>query len=360
MNQIAANEDGLTITRDGVPPCAVRWEELRSIDCHRMFGVTSLEFNYITGGFLSADGDMAGFGQVLKMLDVYVRIGLPGWREQVAALATREMAGRVLHLYVREQPELSAEETSPSNAAARFPRAAGYNTQWLIDNVMGPNPLWLAEWLMESLELKPGMRVLDLGCGRAASSIFLAKEFGVSVWAADVWVKPADNALRIREAGVENLVTPIYAEARALPFAHDYFDAIVSIDAYHYFGTDDLYLGYLARYLRPRGRLGIVVPTMAAELGEEVPAHLRPYWDWEFCSFHTPAWWRHHWTKSGWVEVETADAMEGGASLWLQWADACAEKGPAPWKEAMAKEAEMLRIDAGATFGFARVVAYKK
>jgi ubiquinone/menaquinone biosynthesis C-methylase UbiE len=41
---------------------------------------------------------------------------------------------------------------------------------------MGPNPLWLTEWLCELMDLRPGMRVLDLGCGRAPSSIFLAFE----------------------------------------------------------------------------------------------------------------------------------------------------------------------------------------
>jgi cyclopropane fatty-acyl-phospholipid synthase-like methyltransferase len=43
--------------------------------------------------------------------------------------------------------------------------------------------LWLTEWLAEALDLRPGMRVLDLGCGRAMSSVFLRREFGVQVWA---------------------------------------------------------------------------------------------------------------------------------------------------------------------------------
>ena len=58
---------------------------------------------------------------------------------------------------------------------------------------MGPHVLWLAESLSEVFEFKPGMRVLDLGCGRAVSSIFLAQEFGVTVWAADYWIKPSEN-----------------------------------------------------------------------------------------------------------------------------------------------------------------------
>jgi cyclopropane fatty-acyl-phospholipid synthase-like methyltransferase len=36
------------------------------------------------------------------------------------------------------------------------------------------------------MNLQPGMRVLDLGCGRALSSIFLHREFGLQVWAADL------------------------------------------------------------------------------------------------------------------------------------------------------------------------------
>jgi methylase of polypeptide subunit release factors len=68
----------------------------------------------------------------------------------------------------------------------RFPRSSGYDTKWIIDNAMGPHVLWLAEWLSEVIELRAGMRVLDLGCGRAISSIFLAREFGVSVVATDL------------------------------------------------------------------------------------------------------------------------------------------------------------------------------
>lgn len=60
-----------------------------------------------------------------------------------------------------------------------FPRSSGYDQQWMLENQMGPNALWLMEWLCQGLALKPGMRVLDLGCGKGITSIFLAKEFGV-------------------------------------------------------------------------------------------------------------------------------------------------------------------------------------
>ncbi|MFP4160320.1 MAG: SAM-dependent methyltransferase, partial [Desulfobacterales bacterium] len=55
-----------------------------------------------------------------------------------------------------------------------FPLSAKYDPDWILDNQMGPNALWLAEWLLQDLPLAPGMRVLDLGCGKAMSSIFMA------------------------------------------------------------------------------------------------------------------------------------------------------------------------------------------
>ena len=57
----------------------------------------------------------------------------------------------------------------------KFPRSNKYDSDWIIKNQMGLNPLWLTEWLCEKMPLTSGMRVLDLGCGKALSSIFLAK-----------------------------------------------------------------------------------------------------------------------------------------------------------------------------------------
>jgi SAM-dependent methyltransferase len=132
--------------------------------------------------------------------------------------------------------------------------------EWVIASVSGgANALWLTEWLAAALDLRPGMRVLDLGCGRAMSSIFLRREFGVQVWATDLWFSASENIQRIRDAGVEDGVFPIHADARSLPFAADFFDAIASIDSFIYYGTDDLYLNYFARFVKPGGPVGIAV-----------------------------------------------------------------------------------------------------
>ena len=238
-----------------------------------------------------------------------------------------------------------------------FPRSSNYDTHWLMANVMGPHVLWLTEWLSRGLELKPGMRVLDLGCGKALSSIFLAKEFGVTVWAADYWIKPHENRERIERAGCSASVFPISVEAHALPFAERSFDAIVSVDAYHYFGTDDLYLGYISSFLKPGGRLGIVVPGTRDELSEVPPPHLSKYWIWDFCSFHSPGWWRRHWEKTGLLEIETADMLTNGWKLWLEWNELCEQFGQQNLAHLVRREAEMLRVDNGRTLGFTRLIA---
>jgi SAM-dependent methyltransferase len=225
---------------------------------------------------------------------------------------------------------------------------------------MGPNALWLMEALVEALPIEPGTRVLDLGCGRAMTSIFLAKEFGAEVWATDLWIQASANQARIRDAGVESLVVPIHAEAHALPFAAGFFDVVVSVDAYQYFGTADLYIGYISEFLRDGGRIGAVVPAVFEEFCGRIPHDLAPFWDWEFCCFHGPDWWRTHWEKTGKVRVDLADAVEDGWKDWLRFSEVSVP-GLEGWrKDAALNEAAMLRIDRGRRLGFTRIVATKR
>jgi SAM-dependent methyltransferase len=239
----------------------------------------------------------------------------------------------------------------------QFPRSEAYDLEWVLENQMGPNVLWLTEALTQVMELKAGMRVLDLGCGRAISSIFLAKEFDLEVWATDLWVEANENWKRVCAADMERQVYPIHAEAHALPFAEGFFDAIVSMDAYHYFGTGDLYLGYLIRFLKRNGRIGIVVPGLHQELGIAIPEHLQPYWEWEFYSFHGPEWWHRHWEKTGQVTVELADMIPEGWEHWMKWMKILFLK---EGKDYAKREAEMLQKDSGRNLGFTRLVARKE
>lgn len=241
----------------------------------------------------------------------------------------------------------------------RYRRSNGYDPEWVARNQMGPNALWLTEALTEVMTFEPGMKVLDLGCGKAISSIFLSREFGAQVWATDLWIPAAENQMRIVEVGLTDLVHPIHAEAHTLPFASGFFDAIVSLDAYQYFGTADLYLGYLLDFLKPGGRLGAVMPATTRELGTEIPDALAPFWEWELCCFHTPDWWRTHWAKTGKVSVDSAELVEDGWRDWLQFNDFIAPRVEGWWIEEAAKTHDMLTVDQGTELGFTRIVATK-
>lgn len=238
-------------------------------------------------------------------------------------------------------PDSSNERARELLRLDRFPRSSTYDPAWIVENEMGPNALWLTEWLCEAMDLRPGMRMLDLGCGKALSSIFLAREFGAQVWATDLWISPTENAERIRAADLEDRVFPIHADARNLPFADGFFDAIVSIDAFEYFGTDALYLPSLIQHLNPGRQIGIVNAGVRREF-DALPEE----WPSDFCTFHTPEWWRRHWSVSRCVEVEAADHMPGGRELWLRWNRAIGDVDDA-----------YLTSAAGEDLGFNRVVA---
>ena len=239
-----------------------------------------------------------------------------------------------------------------------FPRSSKYDPLLIIKNQMGLNSLWLTEWLCESVPLRWGMRVLDLGCGKGLSSIFLAKEFRVQIWAADLWIKSTGNYVRIKEAGVEDRVFPIHADARDLPFAEGYFDAILCTDAYIYFGTDDLYLDYLHQFVKPGGQIGITVPGFMRELNGRLPEHLLPFWAQECWTWHTVNWWRWQWERTGLVKDVRVDVLPDGWKLWHQWKKARAKvESESP---SLMSDIQVLEADQGRYMGFIRMVASRK
>jgi SAM-dependent methyltransferase len=235
----------------------------------------------------------------------------------------------------------------------RFPRSSKYHPEWVIASAGGgAHALWLTEWLAEALDLRPEMRLLDLGCGQAMSSVFLRREFGVQVWATDLWNSASNNLRRARDANVDDGVFPIHADARSLPFATEFFDAIVSIDSFVYYGTDDLYLNYLARFLKPGGWLGVAGAGLMQEIEGSVPDHLRAWWEPSLCCLHTAAWWRRHWERTGILDIEVADTLPDGWRLWKDWHTTVAPNN--------AVEIEAVEADRGRYLGYTRLIGRRR
>ncbi|SET33753.1 cyclopropane-fatty-acyl-phospholipid synthase family protein [Paenibacillus sp. NFR01] len=188
--------------------------------------------------------------------------------------------------------------------------------------IIGPDAVCLLELLCEKMELSPGMRILDMGCGAGFTSIILAKEFGVTVFANDLWFSASDNYKRFVKAGIENQVYPMRADARALPYADGFFDAAVSIDAYHYFGTDECYFGnHYARLVKPGGQFGMVLPALTREFEHGLPDGLVPLWEPDMYAWHSADWWSRMWQKTNLVDVRCAEEISGGKALWNATAD---------------------------------------
>lgn len=236
----------------------------------------------------------------------------------------------------------------------QFPRSAKYEPAWVLENSMGPNVLWLTESLTDKMDLKSDMRVLDLGCGKAVSSIFLAKEFGVKVWAFDLWIAANENSERAWQFDLAERVFPIHGEAHALPFQDDFFDAIVSMDAYHYWGLEEGYLEYLVGFLRPGAQVGILVPGTV----RDVPIEEMPEFH-QVDTFKTSEWWKSHWEKSGVVSVERCEALEDGWKIWAEGSQLKSDLSTLRGEKPSTKWSTPLINDAGATMGLIRLTASK-
>jgi cyclopropane fatty-acyl-phospholipid synthase-like methyltransferase len=252
---------------------------------------------------------------------------------------------------------MSNEELRRILTRARYPRSSRYDPAWVLESDMGPNSLWLTEGLCELLQLEPRMRVLDLGCGQASSSIFLAQEFGVLVWAVDRFVRPTPNWQRVKAAGVADRVFPLRADARRLPFPEEFFDAVVSVSAYQYFGTDDMYLRQLAPLLAPGGWLGVVVQGVTEEI-DSPPDFFTPVWKLNFEPLHSPEWWRRHWGRSGVLDIKVVDMVPDGWEDWVAWKEIVRAHGRQP--NLAEADLQTLRADGGRLLGLVRAVARKR
>lgn len=148
----------------------------------------------------------------------------------------------------------------------------------LNERLMGPDCTIILDELLEGYENNDEIRILDLGCGKGLTSIMIAEKYkNAIIYAADLWVEATDNYKFFKEQGYENRIIPLNTSAENLPFAYHYFDIIVSIDAYHYFGTDkNFFKENIKPYLKDNGLIFIAVPGMKDDY-EKVPQDLKGF-----------------------------------------------------------------------------------
>ncbi len=172
-----------------------------------------------------------------------------------------------------------------------------YRQYFTKDYLMGPNSFRLLDELIRrSPEDVRFGRTLDLGCGMALTSVFLANETDArEVFAFDLWISASDNLARIRELNLENKIIPIHGDALDMPFAHDYFDAIVSVDSYHYFGCrQGVFAERILPFLRKGGCVMIAVPGIKEPPRGEMNELFRAWAEGDDAElFKTAEWWKN-------------------------------------------------------------------
>lgn len=204
----------------------------------------------------------------------------------------------------------------------KYIKSEKYDTPALQEKIMGPNPIKLEEELLLDNKIPEGALVCDLGSGQGLTSVFLAKEYGFTVYAADLWSDPEENRTFFDSMGVsrEKLI-PVKADATALPFERDFFDAVVSTDSYNYFGRDESYLdNKLLPFVRSGGYIYIAIPGMKHDCHDELPPELLLSWTPEQLDYmHDVDYWHNMVSKCKGAEVISVSEMESNEEVWADW-----------------------------------------
>ena len=204
----------------------------------------------------------------------------------------------------------------------KYPRSEKYSSPELMSLIMGPNPIKLEEELLENNNILPGATVCDLGSGKGLTSVFLANEYGFKVYAADLWSEPEENAEFFKSLGfTQDEIIPVKADAMELPFENDFFDAIVSVDSYNYFGRDPLFLDEkLLPCLKSGGYIYIAIPGMKRDCHDNLPDELLLSWNAEQMDFmHDKEYWRAIIEQSKGIDIISIAEMRSNKEVWDDW-----------------------------------------
>jgi cyclopropane-fatty-acyl-phospholipid synthase len=237
----------------GTPPAELRINDWRA--CSRILGA----------------GDI-GFGDALRRgwvespdLTALLRLAITN----ETAVESAVWGGRLLGIWYRIRHALRANTRTGSreNIHAHYDLGNAFYGLWLDESWTYSSALFRGDFslslaaaqrakyqrVMDVLELRPGMRVLEIGCGWGGFAQHAA-ERGVAVHG--ITISPAQldvGRRRIKDADLENLVN---LELRDYRDVTGQYDAIVSIEMFEAVGSSfwDGWFQALGRLLVPRGR----------------------------------------------------------------------------------------------------------
>jgi ubiquinone/menaquinone biosynthesis C-methylase UbiE len=113
------------------------------------------------------------------------------------------------------------------------------------------------------MDLRPGERVLDLGCGSGWATRLLARLVGEGPdgFGQVIGLDVSDEMIREARAASKDFdnVLYVWGSAQQIPWEENFFDKVLSVESFYYYPDQDRALMELFRVMAPRGRLFILI-----------------------------------------------------------------------------------------------------
>lgn len=203
----------------------------------------------------------------------------------------------------------------------------GLTDDYIHDNLMGPNAVMMARELCGVIDdgtadprLASAQRICDLGCGAGITSMWLAQSFPGHVWACDLWNAEEESVARFYGRGFADRITAVQSDALELPFPDGFFDALVSIDSYNFFGREEGVIDRVARYVAPGAPLLIAAPGLKHTLTDADMEVFGLSWTREQMEYIcTVQWWAELIEQSNAVRIDSISEMACFDAAWSEW-----------------------------------------
>ena len=188
--------------------------------------------------------------------------------------------------------------------------------------MMGPNSVRVLEELFDKypLQLTSDDLILDLGCGKGLTSLVIAKETRVKVYANDLWISAEENEKRFALWGVSEQVMPFCEDANNLHFEEKQFRVLVSIDSYHYFaGHKGFFQEKILPFIKDSGIVLIGIPGLKDEYEGRAEELLSDWLGDEAYMFKSPKTWKELIGNSNRIESAEMWEMDCFDKAWSEW-----------------------------------------
>ena len=121
----------------------------------------------------------------------------------------------------------------------------------------------ITEKTIRLMGLRPGERVLDLGCGSGWATRLLARLVGDGPegFGQVVGVDVSDEMIRQARAASKDFENILYVwgSATQIPWEENFFDKMLSVESFYYYPDQDRALAELFRVMAPHGRMFILI-----------------------------------------------------------------------------------------------------